>query len=604
VKQEVQSKLKVRMFGPIAVQAGSRSLGPRDFSGVKPKQVLEILLAARGEPVPKDRLADLLWDEKLPRNVSKSLETYVSVLRHRLADIGPWRALVVTLPDAYRFAVEDADVDLDRFDELVERAAHARPPAARRYLERALALVEGDLLADEPYASWAEDLRNTNDHRLQQVRLDAAEAAGAQADYRSALAHAEAVISADRFNEQGYRLVMLALYALGRQHDALEAFQRCRLALVEELGVEPMKETKSLHNAILRHANPRTLLPGVARGSAPPPTDLGAPGFPFLGRTEELSELERFVHAARTGASVLVFVEGEAGIGKSRLLAELVPRLDGMRVGWTRCSQLERELPYVPLAMALRRALGDASLDPESLPALGEIMPELRIAEPDQARPQLAALESLVELVNRLAPVVLVIDDLHWADASTIAALGYLQRRCEDTALALIAAFRPEEVRPEDSLSRLDPTARIELAPLSEADVALLGAPELYAQTGGHPSFIVAAMTDPQDGAMPRALLELVVARCRAEGPDEFRALVAAALLRQPFAPEALARILDADPVELVDLLERLCERRLLRIDGKGFRFRYDVIRAGLRESVSPARRRLLQQRVREAVES
>lgn len=602
VKGERPSKLKVRIFGPIAVQDGPRILGPRDFGGVKPKQVFEILLAARGRAVPKDRLADLLWGERLPRNVGKSLESYVSVLRHCLApEPGLLRALVVTLPDAYRFAVEDADVDLDRFDELVERAAHARQPVARRHLEKALALVHGELLADEPYASWAEDLRGPYRELLQQARLDVAEAALGEGDFRAALARAEAAVSDDRFNERGYRLAMLALYALGRQHEALEAYQHCRVALVEALGVEPMKETRALHAAILKQVDPRRLLPGRATGPRRSPNGLAAPALPLIGRKAELLQLERFVKAALAGSSVLVFIEGDAGVGKSRLLGEIVTRLDDMRVAWARCNELERDLPYVPLATALRRALSDVALEAQSLPALGEIMPELRIGEPVPALNQLSALEAVVELVDRIAPLALVIDDLHWADANTIAALGYLQHRCEDTALAVVGAFRPEQVMPGDPLSRLVPTARIELGPLSAADLALSGMPELYAKTGGHPLFVVAATTAANGDEMPHELRELVLARCRAEGPNEFRALVVASMLRQPFDPDILAGILDTDPVELLEVLERLCERRLLRIDGNRFRFHYDVIREALRESLSPARRRLLQQRVREA---
>ena len=89
-----------------------------------------------------------------------------------------------------------------------------------------------------------------------------------------------------------------------------------------------------------------------------------------------------------------------------------------------------------------------------------------------------------------------------------------------------------------------------------------------------------------------------LLAQCRAEGPWAYRALVAASVLDQPFEPEPLAELLGSDPAELVEELERLCERRILRIDGFRFRFRYDVVRRVLLESVSPARRRLLERRL------
>jgi predicted ATPase len=88
-----------------------------------------------------------------------------------------------------------------------------------------------------------------------------------------------------------------------------------------------------------------------------------------------------------------------------------------------------------------------------------------------------------------------------------------------------------------------------------------------------------------------------LVAQCRAEGPRAYRILVAASVLDQPFDPEPLAELLEADPTELTEELERLCERRILRIDGLRFRFRYELVREVLRETISPARLRLLQQR-------
>jgi DNA-binding SARP family transcriptional activator len=254
----------VRTFGPIAIHGAGHFLGPRDFGSVKPKQVLEILLAARGHLVPKDRLGDLLWGDKPPANVHAGLETYVSLLRRALGPKkAPARALIVTEPNAYRFAVEHANIDLDRFDSLLEQAALRTKPAARASLEQALALARGELFEDEPYARWAEELRETYREKVQQARLDAAQAAVADRDYPAALTHAEVAIETDRFDERGYRVAMVALYALGRQHHALETFRRCRIALNEELGIEPLHETKALHTAILQQVGREVAAAGI-----------------------------------------------------------------------------------------------------------------------------------------------------------------------------------------------------------------------------------------------------------------------------------------------------------------------------------------------------
>ena len=266
--------LAVRMLGPLQVDGASR-LGPRDFGGIKPRQLLEILLAARGRAVPKERLAELLWGDAQPRDAFATLETYVSGLRRRLGQTAASSdGLVVTETGAYRFAVDRVDLDLDRFDDLLARAEGAIGAARRRLLETALDLVRADLLEDEPYATWLEDLRAEYRERVAQARLDAAEAAFADADFGAGLAHAQRVLAGDPLDERAHRLVMLSLYASGRRHAALQAFDRCRAVLRDELGVDPLPETHALHTAILRE-EPVGLDRGRP-GSGPAP----APAFP------------------------------------------------------------------------------------------------------------------------------------------------------------------------------------------------------------------------------------------------------------------------------------------------------------------------------------
>ena len=595
-----RTALRIHLFGSILVEDGRRRLGVRDFGGVKPKQILEILLLARGRLVSKDRLADLLWGETLPQNVSGTLETYVSVLRRRLAPEGDrGHQLVVTEPEAYRFDIGQAEIDLDRFDELIEAAGPARTKASRRYLEQALTLVRGDLLEDEPYAEWADHVRDRYSGRVLQALLEAAQGALMEHDYRAALRHAEAAIARDRFNERAYRTAMIALYALGLRDESLQMFRRCRLALGEELG-EPGDETEELHAAIRRQDEPRSLLPGLARLAV---TDAGASRVPLLGRSEEIAVLESVIRSALASSCALVLVEGEAGAGKSRLLEELAPRLVGARVGSGHCSELERKLPYVPLAAALRDALGDVAADRKQFPGLDEIMPELARSRPTRQPPQMTALESLVELVGRHAPLVLFLDDLHWADPDTIGALGYLQRRCASVPLVVVGSFRPEELSAGHALRRLEPAALVSLEPLRLDELEPVDIPHLYELTGGLPLFVAAAIADGDAGGLAETFSDSFAARCRAEGEYGHRVLVSACVLEQPFAPDALAAMLDLDPAELTEELERLCERRLLRVDDARFRFRYEVVQEALRRSLSPARLQLLSRKAGEVQE-
>ena len=214
--------VKATLFGPIELTGGQRRLGPGDLGGTKSKQVLELLLVARGHGVTKDRLADQLWGEALPKRAFAALENYVFILRRHLGPGGRGRELVVTEPGGYRLAAERVDLDLDRFDERISAAGRAGTRVTRKLLGEAVqAAARGEVLEDEPYAHWAEELRRTYRARLLGVRLDAAESALADRDTRSAIEHALAAMAIDPYAEQAHRLAMLAHYAQGEQRAGL-----------------------------------------------------------------------------------------------------------------------------------------------------------------------------------------------------------------------------------------------------------------------------------------------------------------------------------------------------------------------------------------------
>jgi DNA-binding SARP family transcriptional activator len=588
--------LTISLFGPVTVAHGERKLGPGDFGGNRPKQVLEVLLAARGRSVPVDRIAEMLWGEHLPDNFVASIQTFVSALRrHLCADARCARELVVTERGAYRFATSLATIDLDRFDELLERAGRATTDTARHCLIEALSLARGEVLEDEPYADWAQELRGTYRGRVIGANLEAADAALAAHDYRAGLSYSQAAAGLDRFSETAHRTSMLALYAMGRSHEALEGYRRVRSLLVGELGLEPGVETRALEAAILRREHVASLLPRPSRE-----IQLRSPGRPwllFLGRRAELSALDRVLATALSGECAVVLVDGEAGVGKTRLLDEFASTLGGLRVGRARCSALERHLARVPLAAALRTALDPTDLDPTQLPALRGILPELGLREPATGFGEVDTLEAIAEVIRRNAPLILLLDDLHLADASTVAALEYLRRRLATDPVMILGALRGEDTPPDHPVRRLAVTETIQLEPLTHEELAPLGIPDVHERTGGHPSLVADLIADDSRPDLRGSLGELLIARCRGEGAVAFRILLTAATLPQPFEPDVLAALLETDPAELIERLEGLCDRRILRVDGLRFRFRYAIVRDVLAASLSPARRRLLHER-------
>jgi len=583
------------MFGPIEVRAGSHRLGPRDFGGIKAKQVFELLLAARGHAVPKDRLVDLLWGADLPRHPHAALENHVSTLRRHLGPWGPGPSLVVTGPGSYRLASERVDLDLDHFDDGITAAGQAGTRAARKLLAEALRVgARGEVLEDEPYPAWAEDLRRTYRARLLGVHLDAAEAALAERDARAAISHAAAATGLDPYAERAYRLAMVAHYALGDQRQALASYQRLRARLSKDLGLEPTPETCQLQGAILAQTDPAHLLPRPLerRGSPRPPRQV-----PLVGRRAELARLEELAGEACEAGLAIAMVEGEEGAGKSRLLSELAVRLPGVRLGRGACSELERHLPYVPLASALRDALGAPAIGDTGQAALAQVFPELVPARTGPPSPDVAVLEAIVGLWHTHAPVVLLLDDLHWADPATQAALAYLHRRADAVPGAVVATVRAGGAFPNPGLDRLPVSATINLSPLSPPELREAGLEDLHAATRGHPQFLAALLANGDRGQILASLASVLLARSRAEGPEAYSLLLCASALDQPFEPRLLAEVAGRGLDNVLDQLENLREHQVVEAAGLKYRFRYEMMGEVLRQSLSPARLRFLTQK-------
>lgn len=261
----------VGVLGPLRVTIEGRTFGPTDLGGRKPKQVLEVLLVHQGEAVPKERIADLLWGERLPSDPMRTLEAYVSGVRAKLhSDPDRARRLLRSEPGAYRFVLDDATVDAWRFDELTARAASAALDARLGLREEALGLVRGEVLADEPYAEWLLPLRDLYGERSVELQLDAGQDFLLAGRAEAALDMAERVLAAQPLRERAHRLVMAARYALGDQDRALAAYLRCRQVLSDELGVSPMPETERIYLAVLNREPLREILSDDSLPVPPP----------------------------------------------------------------------------------------------------------------------------------------------------------------------------------------------------------------------------------------------------------------------------------------------------------------------------------------------
>jgi DNA-binding SARP family transcriptional activator len=247
--------LEVRVLGPLEAVVHGRTV---DLGGPQPKGVLARLAAAPGRTVSVGTLVDELWGPRPPRDAHRTVRSYVSRLRAalRLVAGADAAAVLVTRAPGYELRVDPVFIDAGRFEHLVtsgRQALTAQPRLAWEYLTKALGLWRGDAFAEFGHlpgiaaaAVRLEGLRLS----ATEARIESALALGLDAQ---ATAELEVLVRAHPTRELLWGQLMIALYRLGRQADALGAFRTARALLREEHGLEPSPALAGVHSRILRH---------------------------------------------------------------------------------------------------------------------------------------------------------------------------------------------------------------------------------------------------------------------------------------------------------------------------------------------------------------
>jgi DNA-binding SARP family transcriptional activator len=261
-----------RILGPLEVVEDGKAL---PLGGPRQRALLAILLLRANQVVSNDRLTDELWAEDPPPTAAKVIQVYVSRLRKQIGE-----TRLVTRAPGYVLLLDQSELDLTRFEQLVARSRQADPETAAGLLREALALWRGAPLADLEYEAFAQ----TEIGRLEELRLAAleerVEADLAAGGHRGALGELEALVAAHPLRERLAGQLMLALYRSGRQAEALDVYQKTRRVLVEEIGLEPNPALQRLEKAILTQdpgLDPPQAAAAPAQAVAPGQTILVAP---------------------------------------------------------------------------------------------------------------------------------------------------------------------------------------------------------------------------------------------------------------------------------------------------------------------------------------
>ena len=433
----------------------------------KATALLATLALGQG-PRSRESLCTLLWPRQDAERARGALRRTLSALRGSIGE--EW---IATPGDAVELKYGPGlQLDVWRFRDLASK--DDSPPALAEAAETFPGeFLEGFALRDSPeFDSWQEREAAILRRELSAVLGRLVESLIQRGEFGDALSHTERWLELDRLQEPAHR-ALIRLYAwTGEREAALAQYRSCVRVLGQELGVAPLAETTDLFEQVSEGTLTGPHRP-VATRPTPAATRPEAVELPLVGRT---TELERLVglHRGCSDQGTLCIVEGEAGIGKSRLCAELLAAVErsGGGVLSARCWEDEAGLPYGPVAELLNEATRSApswasAATPRQLADASVLQPELAALRSDVPDPmplsvpgaQVRLMDAVAGIIGLAAggstPGVVFVDDLHAADEATLDVLGYMARRLAGQRLMLLLAWRTEAVPPGHRLRRM-----------------------------------------------------------------------------------------------------------------------------------------------------
>lgn len=599
-------------------------------------RALVFYLAAHPHPLTRDQILALFFIDHERAAAQQILRTMLHDLRKQLGD-------ALRVQDESLALADDVSVDARALE------------GERRPTEASLQLIRGDFLEGFSLPSVPEfdDWAARERERWRGVAVRGWVRLAAQYEQENAPTHAldaaERALAFDPLNEEAQRHALRAQYQNGDRAGAIRRFEQLQNKLDEELGVPPMAETRAVYDALVTDTLPAPKpAPNLnKRASSAAPTE-GA--LPFIGRARELEQLRQ-----AAAHDQLLWLEGEAGIGKTRLAEEFIATSfdDAALVLRGSAHELEQNLPYQPVIAALRglyaqpgwaeRALA-LELAPIWWGELARLTPEIALLFPDLDTPpphldEARVWEAVHQLLAQLAaarPVILFVDDAQWADAATLGLLGYLAR-FSSPALGLLVTARAVDAhtpaaRLLHALTREQRLARLEMDALSARDLTALAerlapahASELAAwlndNTEGNPFFITELLRflyDSQvlsrDGTLTTESLalttiltptihNLIQSRILRVNENARRILQAACVIGRVFDFDLVTRVAELSEDAALDAMDALRGAGIVRAaNGDRYTFDHQLTLQAAYQELGTARQRVLHRRVAEAL--
>ena len=653
--------LRVYLFGGFLLERGGTVLPP--IASRVGRSLFAYLVMHRSRPLQRDLLAGFFWPElpegRARRRLSHTLWQIQDVVSEgavsHLVATGDTLAFDTTVP--YWLDVEEFDrifdsLGLSDSDGLL---GHTSDIAT---IQACLELYRGDFLAGF-FDDWGVSDQDHYRQRHLVVLSRLVEVSKGHGAYEEALAYARRLTHHDPLREEAHQEVMRLCFLLGRTSDAVRQFERCRSVLAEELGTEPSQSTVVLYRRILKQRR-AAIVPLRGKESAVPG---GGRPAPFVGREEERRSLVDHLERVMLGRGGVVLVEGEPGVGKTRLVLKAAndARWRGFEVSWGTCISGTLR-PFAALAEILE------SLSPLRIGQLSEQVGSVWLAEALQLAPHLReqiplasaptplrpteestrmqeALVRTLGALGRIVPHLVIVDDVHWADHDTLNVLAQLGPRLAASRILLLLLYRSEEGRgdPEvwDVLRNLDRTAgigRLVLSPLSVFELGdmvkgILGltrlepavAARLHRLTGGNVLFVLETLLALRDQGLFEAggdrsevlgrqlagqtpsvaprIRSVIDARTALLGADSLAVFEVAAVSGDATNLSMLAAAAGLPRSRVLDAVADLLHRGLVREEGDvGYRVVHDQVRQVVYERLDQGLRAELHGRVAAAL--